>query len=88
MIPNWRDALTCALASLKPGGRLDIVDFWNDATLPGWVRRPLRAWLGLFDVTPRPEIADRLRELAAAQGGHLVVARILGGYAFHITYWK
>jgi S-adenosylmethionine-diacylgycerolhomoserine-N-methlytransferase len=88
MIPGWRDVLTRALATLKPGGRLDVVDFWNDTSLPGWVRRPLRAWLALFDVTPRPEIADRLRELAAAQGGHLVIARILGGYAFHITYWK
>ncbi len=88
MIPGWRDALARALATVKPGGRLDIVDFWNDATLPGWVRRPLRAWLALFDVVPRPEIADRLREIAAEQGGHLVIARILGGYAFHITYWK
>jgi S-adenosylmethionine-diacylgycerolhomoserine-N-methlytransferase len=88
MIPGWRDALDRAMTVLKPGGRLDIVDFWNDASLPGWVRRPLAAWLGLFDVTPRPEIADRLREIAAAQGGHLTIARILGGYAFHITYWK
>jgi S-adenosylmethionine-diacylgycerolhomoserine-N-methlytransferase len=88
MIPGWRDALDRALAVLKPGGRLDIVDFWNDTSLPGWIRRPLAAWLGLFDVTPRPEIADRLHEIAAAQGGHLVIARILGGYAFHITFWK
>jgi len=88
MIPGWRDALDRAVAVLKPGGRLDIVDFWNAASLPGWVRRPLRAWLALFDVTPRPEIADRLRALAAAQGGHLVIARLLGGYAFHVTYWK
>jgi S-adenosylmethionine-diacylgycerolhomoserine-N-methlytransferase len=88
MIPGWHAALDRALTVLKPGGRLDIVDFWNDASLPGWVRRPLNAWLALFDVTPRPEIADRLRAIAAAQGGHLVIARILGGYAFHITYWK
>jgi S-adenosylmethionine-diacylgycerolhomoserine-N-methlytransferase len=88
MIPGWRDALTHALAVLKPGGRLDIVDFWNDASLPRWLRRALSAWLALFDVTPRPEIADHLRAIAAAQGGHLVVERIVAGYAFHITYWK
>jgi S-adenosylmethionine-diacylgycerolhomoserine-N-methlytransferase len=88
MIPGWRGALERALTVLKPGGRLDIVDFWNDTRLPGWLRRVLRAWLALFDVTPRPEIAAHLREIAAARGGHLTIARILGGYAFHITYWK
>jgi S-adenosylmethionine-diacylgycerolhomoserine-N-methlytransferase len=88
MIPSWRGALERALTVLKPGGRLDIVDFWNDTSLPGWLRRVLGAWLALFDVTPRPEIAAHLREIAAERGGHLTVARILGGYAFHITYWK
>ena len=88
MIPGWRAALERALAVLKPGGRLDVVDFWNATSLPGWLRRLLRGWLALFDVTPRPEIADHLRALAAERGGHLVVERILAGYAFHITYWK
>jgi S-adenosylmethionine-diacylgycerolhomoserine-N-methlytransferase len=86
MVPRWQDALERALANLKPDGRLDIVDFWNE--LPAWAHRPLAAWLALFDVTPRPEIADALRQLAATRGGHLTVAPILSGYAFHITYWK
>src|SRR5581483_11989158 len=80
MIPSWPAALERALAALKPGGRLEIVDFGCDARLPGWIRRPLRAWLALFDVTPRPEIADRLRAIAAERG-HLAIERILGGYA-------
>ena len=86
MMPAWPTALESALANLKPGGRLDIVDFWND--WPVWAREPLGAWLRLFDVTPRPELAERLRQRAVRRGGHLSVARLLGGYAFHLTYWK
>jgi S-adenosylmethionine-diacylgycerolhomoserine-N-methlytransferase len=86
MMKAWPTAIEGALATLKPGGRLDIVDFWND--WPVWARQPLAAWLALFDVTPRPEVAERLRQRAARRGGHLTVARLLGGYAFHITYWK
>jgi S-adenosylmethionine-diacylgycerolhomoserine-N-methlytransferase len=88
MMPAWQSALTQALAALKPGGRLDIVDFWLDQALPAWLRGALGAWLARFDVTPRPELAETLRRLAAGHGGHLTVARVLGGYAFHITYWK
>jgi hypothetical protein len=28
MIPNWQNALRCAKAELKPGGRIGVVDFW------------------------------------------------------------
>jgi S-adenosylmethionine-diacylgycerolhomoserine-N-methlytransferase len=86
MMAAWPTVIEGALANLKPGGRLDIVDFWND--WPAWARQPLAAWLAAFDVTPRPELALRLRERATRRGGHLTVERLLGGYAFHITYWK
>jgi S-adenosylmethionine-diacylgycerolhomoserine-N-methlytransferase len=86
MMAAWPTVVEGALANLKPGGRLDIVDFWND--WPQWARQPLAAWLARFDVTPRPELAERLRQRALRRGGHLTVAPILGGYAFHLTYWK
>jgi len=34
MIPNWRVALTNALAMLKPGGLLGVVDFYTSAAQP------------------------------------------------------
>lgn len=86
MIPSWRAAIDRAVTCLRPGGMLAIVDFWNDSRLPGWVRRPLAAWLALFDVTPRPEIADYVRSLATTNGGTVEIHSVLGGYAFEIVY--
>lgn len=42
MIPNWRAAITNAMAMLKPGGRLAVVDFYvaADTPLPGCGRHP------------------------------------------------
>ncbi len=86
MIPGWRAVIDRALVNLRPGGMLAIVDFWNDARLPGWIRFALGRWLALFDVTPRPEIAEFVRATAAAQGGQLDIESILSGYAFRIAY--
>lgn len=86
MMTDWRAALLRALLTLRPGGRLDVVDFWVDDRWPGWLRRPLLDWLALFDVIPRPEIADTLRELASRGNAQLSVEPVLGGYAFQLTY--
>jgi S-adenosylmethionine-diacylgycerolhomoserine-N-methlytransferase len=88
MMPDWRGALDRALATLRPGGRLDVVDFWVDARWPAWLRRPLLDWLALFDVTPRPEIAEHLRAAATRSGAQLAVEPVLAGYAFRLTYWR
>ncbi|MGF6861667.1 S-adenosylmethionine-diacylgycerolhomoserine-N-methyltransferase [Rhodobacteraceae bacterium MBR-64] len=53
MIPDWQAALSRAVDHLAPGGQLHIVDFGNQAHLPGWFRSGLRAWLARFHVEPR-----------------------------------
>lgn len=63
MIPAWRKALGRALTHLAADGRLYVVDFWDQAALPGCVAPVLHSWLHLFDVTPRPALLTTLRAL-------------------------
>lgn len=64
MIPPWRDALATALANLRPGGELWIVDFHDAARLPAWFGRALGHWLSLFDVTPRRDLVAHASAMA------------------------
>lgn len=82
MIPPWRDAVEHALASLKPGGRVHIVDFGDQAELPRWFRRVLYWWLDLFGVHHRPELLVYLRELKASGRAEVDIRPIARGYAF------
>lgn len=63
MIPDWQGALTEARRHLAPGGRLLIVDFGDQADLPGAFRSLLRAWLAQFHVTPREDLGRALDTL-------------------------
>jgi S-adenosylmethionine-diacylgycerolhomoserine-N-methlytransferase len=65
MIPPWREALAHALDLLAPGGSLVIVDFGDCAGLPGPFKAALRAWLAMFEVTPRSDLGPALAGLAA-----------------------
>ena len=78
MIPAWRAAIARAIAMLRPGGTIAIVDFWDQRGLPSWFARPLRAWLALFDVHPRPELAD---ELCRQRGIAVSLSPLYRGYA-------
>lgn len=71
MIPSCAESIEAAVASLKAGGRLYIVDFCDQGEMPPLLRRPLHGWLGLFGVKHRPEIYERLRSLAAQGLGTL-----------------
>ncbi len=68
MIPVWEAALEAALAALPVGGRLYVVDFWDQGDLPGWFASLLTRWLALFDVHHRPALLARLRALDAGEG--------------------
>jgi len=81
MVPDWPAALAASVRALRPGGALELVDFGPIERLPWPLAEGLRAWLKRFGVTPRPQIAERLRALAAEGAGHAEVATILGGYA-------
>jgi len=66
MIPDWRRALTAAIGSLSPAGRLHIVDFGDLSGLGRLGAGALRFWLRHFHVEPRAEI---LRALEGTAGG-------------------
>ncbi len=81
MIPNWTAVLEAAIATLKPGGRLHIVDFGRQERLPRVARALLLRWLKLFDVTPRDDLERVLSTMAAASGANLKFERPFRGYA-------
>jgi len=75
MIPDWKQALEAASRSLKPGGRIHIVDFADLAAWPGPLRAALRRWLSLFHVEPHRE----LLEVLAAASEKTQQYQLLGG---------
>ncbi len=50
MIPPWRESIDNALANLKPGGTLYLVDFYDQKDLPAAFRKLLKWWLRKFHV--------------------------------------
>lgn len=82
MIPQWHAAVRAALANLKPGGHLYIVDFWDQAELPRWFRNLLKRWLALFHVHFDPALLDFLR-VQQQEGGfcRFCIQSVSGRYA-------
>jgi S-adenosylmethionine-diacylgycerolhomoserine-N-methlytransferase len=80
MIPNWRAAVANALAMLRPGGLLGVVDFYvsPDRPAPGrarhgaLTRRFWPAWFSHDGVHPSPEhlpwLEERLEVLELTEG--------------------
>jgi S-adenosylmethionine-diacylgycerolhomoserine-N-methlytransferase len=81
MVDDPEAALRAALGALRPGGRLHVVDFGDQAGLPAWFRRLLAAWLAGFGVRHWPEVEAALRGLAGAGPGRYEREEIAGGYA-------
>lgn len=85
MIPEWEAALEAALDCVAPGGSLHVVDFGDQADLPGWFRLGLRAWLARFHVSPRADLFDAAERLAARSGTCCDARRLFRGYAWSVT---
>ncbi|HMK90840.1 MAG TPA: class I SAM-dependent methyltransferase [Methylocystis sp.] len=83
MIPPWRETIGHALDLLAPGGTLHIVDFGDQAGLPGWFKALLRRWLTLFHVSPREDLAAEVARQAEARGLSRGHTALYGGYAFY-----
>lgn len=81
MIPPWRPALAAAMRAVAPGGSLHVVDFGQQAELPGWFKTGLRSWLGRFSVEPRADLEAEMAGVAAASGATLSFDRIYRDYA-------
>lgn len=82
MIPAWQQAIDTAMDNLAPGGRLFIVDFWDQAGLPPGFNPVLHRWLGIFNVYPRPEVLNHLRILAERKTIDLSISSHARRYAF------
>lgn len=83
MIPHWEHAVAAALAALKPGGSLHIVDFGRQEHLPRWFKRILRTWLSRFHVSPRDSMLEILESACRRTGASLSFQALYGGYAVH-----
>ncbi|WP_186419797.1 class I SAM-dependent methyltransferase [Bosea sp. CS1GBMeth4] len=81
MIPPWREALAEALRVVAPGGSLHVVDFGDQAHLPGPFRVVLNHWLALFHVTPREDLEAVVSDLCAGAGALGGTTRLYGGYS-------
>lgn len=81
-----RVALAHGLAqTLAPGGRLYIVDFWDQDGLPSWFAKALQRWLSLFDVSPRPNLISLLRQWDRVEGLSSAVLPVARRYAYLAT---
>ena len=81
MIPVWREVLWRASGSLARGGSLHIVDFGQQEGLPSAFRHGLYTWIGLFHVSPRPDLEEALTLVANDKGLQLEFTRLYRGYA-------
>jgi S-adenosylmethionine-diacylgycerolhomoserine-N-methlytransferase len=81
MIPAWTAVIDLALEALASGGELHIVDFGGQERLPPPLRKAMRAWLRLFDVTPRDTLEDELRARAEQLNAAVSIDRPYSGYA-------
>jgi len=80
MIPRWRAALSLAAAHVAPGGRLHNVDFGQCEALPAAFKGALFAFLEHYTVTPRADLKEEARRVAAAEGLALSFVRLHRGY--------
>lgn len=83
MIPPWQGVVAQALRTLGSNGSLHIVDFGDQAELPGPFKVVLNRWLTLFHVTPRRDLGETLDTLARAEGVRARTRRLYRGYAVH-----
>lgn len=82
MIPPWRESIDNALANLKPGGELFIVDFYDQKDLPRTFRLMLQNWLKAFHVQFWNDLFPYLNTLATKGLVRLEVTPLYKRYAF------
>jgi S-adenosylmethionine-diacylgycerolhomoserine-N-methlytransferase len=82
MIPVWREAIANALANLRPGGTLYIVDFYDQQDLPGWFRSMLKSWLRRFHVQFWNDLMPFVHNLQTDGSVALTIEPVARRYAF------
>jgi len=81
MIPDWKMVLQHAMSLLAPAGALYVVDFGDQAELPGWFRKGLFAWLKCFSVTPRLDLWEQIGAVTRSKNQACRIRKLYGGYA-------
>lgn len=81
MIPDWKVVLQRATKLLAPKGALYVVDFGDQAKMPGWFRRGLFAWLKAFSVTPRLDLCEQLSIATHSADQYCRFREFYNGYA-------
>lgn len=82
MIAAWEKSIANAMANLKSGGSLYIVDFYDQQDLPAWFRRALTGWLEKFHVRFWNGLLPHLADLEKKGAGKLQITPIARRYAF------
>lgn len=82
MIPPWRESIENALANLKPGGQLFIVDFYDQADLPTPFQRFLKWWLKKFHVRFWDDLMPFLQDLDRKGSAQLSITPLFRRYSF------
>lgn len=82
MIPPWKESLENALANLKPGGTLYIVDFYDQKELPAPFRAFLKWWLAKFHVQFWEGLISHLQTIEERGTGTLKISPLFKRYSF------
>jgi S-adenosylmethionine-diacylgycerolhomoserine-N-methlytransferase len=82
MVPTWPGAIEAALAALRPGGTMLIVDFWDQRDLPPLFAAGLKRWLALFHVHYRPEVHEALAALGSSGRAEVTFESVARRYAY------
>lgn len=88
MIPTWKESILNALGNLKSDRAFYIVDFYDQADLPGWFRKLLQGWLRQFHVKYPKELLPFLIELKSQDAGKLTVTPLYKRYSFITRFEK
>jgi S-adenosylmethionine-diacylgycerolhomoserine-N-methlytransferase len=82
MVPTWPGAIEAAMANLRTGGHLVIVDFWDQRELPSFFAAGLKRWLTMFHVHYRPEVHDALAALGTSGRADVTFESVARRYAY------
>ncbi len=85
MVPAWSDALRAAIANLRPGGVILIVDFWDQQDLPTPFAAGMRRCLSRWHAGYRPEIHDALIGLGRSGRAEVQIESVARRYAYLAT---
>ena len=88
MIPTWRESIDNALRNLKPGGRLYIVDFYDQRDLPGWFKSILQSWLRKFHVQFGHDLLPYLKSMETTGIGTFELTPLYRRYSFIAVFKK